>query len=282
MVSIQPYPGLPRLYLAHNALRIDPQGYWYRNFLFRVERERGLDWEEDLFNPLMLRWKLDEGQRAVVIASTEAHDIRESHANRSLELERRDGLAQKAPIRDAFVRALVAAADQYLAQRDEGWTIMAGYPWFTDWGRDTMISLPGLTLCTGNFTVAREIGGAFSLRVSEGMRPNRLNGVHSSKPTDSADYNTVDATLWFFEAARAYAAASSDYDFLQDELYPVFADIIEWHVRGTRFGIRMEDNGLLHAGEPGVQLTWMDAKVGDRVITPPTGKPVALQALCHN
>jgi predicted glycogen debranching enzyme len=152
---------------------------------------------------------------------------------------------------------------------------MAGYPWFTDWGRDTMIALPGLTLCTGNFAVAREILHTFSRHVSQGMLPNRLN--------DGAfDYNTADATLWFFEAARAYAAATGDYDFLQQELYPVLADIIEWHVRGTRYGIRMEDNGLLHAGEPCVQLTWMDAKIGDHVITPRTGKPVEIQALWHN
>jgi predicted glycogen debranching enzyme len=114
------------------------------------------------------------------------------------------------------------------------------------------------------------------------MLPNRVNEGHASTPPDSSIYNTADATLWFFEAARAYAAATGDYDFLQDELYPIFADIIEWHVRGTRFGIRMEDNGLLHAGEPGVQLTWMDAKVGDRVITPRTGKPIEIQALWHN
>ena len=283
MVSVEPYPGLPRLYLAHNASRVVPQGCWYRNFLFRVERERGLDFEEDLFNPLMLRWKLDKWQSAVVIASTEAHDIREAPANRSRELERRDNLAQRAPIRDSFVRALATAADQFLARRDDGWTVIAGYPWFTDWGRDTMISLPGLTLCTGNLSVAREILRTFSSHVSQGMLPNRLpNRLNNPHSPDSSDYNTADATLWFFEAARAYAAASGDYDLLQDELYPVFADIIEWHVRGTRYGIRMEDNGLLHAGEPGVQLTWMDAKIGDHVITPRSGKPVEIQALWHN
>src|SRR5258708_22304456 len=135
--------------------------------------------------------KLDEGQSAVVIATTEAPDIREAAANRSRELERRDGLAQKAPVRDSFVRALVAAADQYLVRRDDGWTVMAGYPWFTDWGRDTMISLPGLTLCTGNFAVAREILRTFSLHVSQGLLPNRVNDAHSAKPPDSSDYNSV-------------------------------------------------------------------------------------------
>lgn len=282
MVSVEPYQGLPRLYLAHNALQVAPQGYWYRNFLFRVERERGLDCAEDLFNPLMLRWKLDKWQSAVVIASTEARDIHEASANRSRELERRDSLAERSPVRDSFVRALTVATDQFIARRDEGSTIMAGYPWFMDWGRDTMISLPGLTLCTGRFSMARDILRTFSHRVSQGMLPNRINDPHPPQQVESADYNTADAALWFFEAARAYAAASGDYDFLQDELYPVFADIIEWHVRGTRYGIRMEDNGLLHAGEIGIQLTWMDAKVGDRVITPRAGKPVEIQALWHN
>src|SRR5216684_2008576 len=291
LVSVEPYPGLPRLYLAHNAVNVSAEGYWYRDFHFRVEQERGLDSREDLFNPLVMKWKLDKWQNAVVIASTEQVDILDAGDNRSHELARRDALVEKTPVRDSFLRTLTAASDQFLAMHgqpredNEDYTIMAGYPWFTDWGRDTMISLPGLALCTGKYNVAKKILRHFSRQVSQGMLPNRLieAGVAQNKDKAPApEYNTVDAALWFFEAARAYGAASGDYDFLQDELYPVLADMVDWHVRGTRYNIRMEDNGLLRAGEPGVQLTWMDAKIGDRVITPRTGRPVEIQALWYN
>ncbi|MGE5323681.1 MAG: amylo-alpha-1,6-glucosidase, partial [Actinomycetota bacterium] len=146
-----------------------------------------------------------------------------------------------------------------------------------DWGRDTMISLPGLTLYTGRTDIARSILRNFARHADAGMLPNRF--VDSG---ETAEFNTVDATLWFFEAARAYAAATNDYDFLRQELYPVFTQIIDWHVKGTRYNIKVLDNGLLSAGAPGAQLTWMDAKIGDWVVTPRSGKPVEIQALWYN
>jgi predicted glycogen debranching enzyme len=178
---------------------------------------------------------------------------------------------------DEFTQALRLAADQFIVRRADSCSVIAGYPWFSDWGRDTMISLPGLALATGRFAEAKAMLREFARHVSQGMLPNRFPD-HGEAP----EYNTVDATLWFFEAARAYVAASGDSAFFHDDLEAVFRDIIAWHERGTRYGIRTDADGLLRCGEPGVQLTWMDAKVGDWVVTPRYGKPVEIQALWYN
>jgi predicted glycogen debranching enzyme len=137
--------------------------------------------------------------------------------------------------------------------------------------------LPGLTLATGRPEIAKSILSEFSKHISEGMLPNRF-----PDEGEEPEYNTVDATLWFFEAIRAYAAATGDYNFVKKELYDKLIDIVEWHTRGTRYGIRVDSDGLLSAGEAGVQLTWMDAKIGDWVVTPRTGKAVEIQALWYN
>jgi predicted glycogen debranching enzyme len=180
--------------------------------------------------------------------------------------------------KDEFVRALVAAADQFVVARGTRQTVLAGYHWFGDWGRDTMIALAGLTLVTGRFETARGILSEFARHTSRGMLPNRFPDDGGHAP----DYNTVDATLWFFEAARAYLQYSDDAEFVRAELYDVLVDIIAWHVRGTRFQIHVDMDGLLSSGEEGAQLTWMDAKVGDWVVTPRHGKPVEIQALWYN
>jgi predicted glycogen debranching enzyme len=275
--SVQPYPGLPRLYFAHDAVRLQEQGYWYRNFLYRVERERGLDCEEDLFNPFALCWNLSKERGAKVIASTEQWDIGQAAATRNAELQRRQTLVASSPNNDPLVCALTVAANQYLVRRGGDWTVIAGYPWFTDWGRDTMIALPGLTLCTGKTEIARSILRNFARHTDMGMLPNRF--VDTS---DKPEFNSVDATLWLFEAARAYAAKTNDYDFVRNELYEVLTQIIEFHIRGTRYNIKVTANGLLTAGAPGAQLTWMDAKIGDWVVTPRSGNPVEVQALWYN
>jgi predicted glycogen debranching enzyme len=275
--SLEPYAGFPRLYFAHDGAQLQEQGYWYKNFLYRLEQERGLDFQEDLFNPFVLSWKMTDKQGATVIASTEQKDIREAAAARSGEMQRRRELVASSPVDDPLVCALTIATDQFLARRGEEWTVIAGYPWFTDWGRDTMISLPGLTLFTGRSDIAKSILRNFARHTDMGMLPNRF-----ADSGEQPEFNSVDATLWFFEAARAYAAATDDYDFVRQELYPVFTEIIDFHIRGTRYNIKAEENGLLHAGAPGVQLTWMDAKIGDWVVTPRKGKPVEIQALWYN
>lgn len=276
LVSVAPYPGLPRLYLAHNAAEVGMPGSWYRNFFYRLEQERGLDAVEDLFNPMMLRFVLSQASDAIVIASTERQDANHAAAYREAELRRRKAI-QQAAAADDFARSLALAADQFLVSRGDGSTVIAGYPWFTDWGRDTMIALPGLTLLTGNAHLAKNVLRTFAVHVDRGMLPNRFPD-HG----EAAEFNTVDATLWYFEAIRAYGAATGDYSLIKNELYPVLTSVLDWHIKGTRYGIRMLDDGLLHAGEPGVQLTWMDAKIGDWVVTPRSGKPVEIQALWYN
>lgn len=277
LVSLVPYEGLPRIYFAHNAISLEESGNWYRNFIYPVEQERGLDFLEDLFNPFTLCFSLKKNSAAKVIVSTSPVKVSEAETFRREESKRRNAVAASSTVDDDFVRQLTVAADQFIAKRDDGFTIMAGYPWFTDWGRDTMIALPGLTLYNGRADIAKGILRTFSQHVDRGMLPNRFPDLG-----EEPEFNTVDATLWYFEAIRAYAASTDDYAFVRSELFPVLQSIIDWHIKGTRYGIQMLENGLLNAGGPGVQLTWMDAKIGDWVVTPRSGKPVEIQALWYN
>jgi predicted glycogen debranching enzyme len=277
LAVIRPYAGLPALYFAHQADQIETQGSWYHNFEYDIERERGLDFQEDLFQPFTLRLNLAARPACAVIASTEASDAALAPSLRRQEIARRAGIAAALPSKEPLVAALAQAADQFLVRRGDLKTVIAGYHWFGDWGRDTMIALPGLTLTTGRADIARNILLAFAKHVDRGMLPNLFPDAG-----ETPEYNTVDATLWFFEAIRALTEKTGDADFVRKNLYATLCDIVDWHVKGTRYGIRMDDDGLLNAGEPGVQLTWMDAKVGDWVVTPRYGKPVEIQALWYN
>jgi predicted glycogen debranching enzyme len=277
LASVSPYQGLPSLHLAHNAIKLRRTGDWYCNVEYDAERERGLDFSEDLFNPFGLCFDLRLRRQASIIASTEQRDVTQAVEYRRAEITRRRKALVASPIEDDFAQSLADASERYLVSRGDEKTVIAGYHWFGDWGRDTMIALPGLTLPTGKYDVARSILRTFAKHVDQGMLPNRFPDAG-----ETPEYNTVDAALWFFEAARAYLAYTSDLEFVRDELYPVFADIISWHARGTRYGIKVDPSGLLASGELGVQLTWMDAKVDDWVVTPRRGKPVEIQALWYN
>ena len=277
MASVAPYLDMPRLYMAHNAVHAEATGDWYNNFEYEIERERGLDFREDLFNPLLLRFSLGPSVRATVIASTVSRAAADAPNLRAGEIARRRDIAAMAPSEEPFVRDLTLAADQFIVQRADLKTVIAGYPWFSDWGRDTMIALPGLTLVTGRFEIARDILLAFARSVDRGMLPNRFPDAG-----EAPEYNTVDATLWYFEAVRAYLAYTGEFEFVRTRLLPTLRDILDWHLRGTRYGIHMDSDGLLTCGEAGVQLTWMDAKIGDWVVTPRSGKPVEIQALWYN
>ena len=271
LTTFHPYSDLPALHLAHDPADIDANGCWYRNFQYAVEQERGLDFVEDLFNPCALTFEMNSRTRINIIASTTKHDAATAHDYRKAEIERRS------TNKTDLVTLLTAAADQFIVSRESGETVIAGYHWFADWGRDTMIALPGLTLVNGRWDIAKHILTEFSKHVDQGMLPNRFPDVG-----EAPEYNTVDATLWFFEAVRSFLQHSGNYEFVRTSLYSVLKDIIDWHVRGTRYRIHVDEDGLIFAGEPGVQLTWMDAKVGDRVITPRHGKPVEIQALWYN
>jgi predicted glycogen debranching enzyme len=252
---------------------------WYRNFELSLERYRGLGSIEDHLLAGDFQISLEVGQSVTFIASSENNPNLDGDKVYSDRRSYENNLLALAP---AVLPQLCLAADQFIARRrswidPDGKTILAGYPWFGDWGRDTMISLPGLTLATGRPEIARSILLTFLHHVNQGMLPNRFPDA-----SDLPEYNTVDATLWYFEAIRAYVAKTNDLPFLE-ELYPILEDIIEWHIRGTRYQIHMDPlDGLLYAGEDGVQLTWMDAKVGNWVVTPRMGKPVEINALWYN
>lgn len=275
LVAVNAGGEFPSLYFSHLACDVEPAGYWYKNFEYAIERERGFDFREDLYQPFVLRGELKK--TTAVIVSTGARDASKAAYLEKAEIKRRNALVKTAGVKDEFSKQLVLAADQFVVKRGSGHTVIAGYPWFSDWGRDTMIALPGLTLATNRPEIAKGILLEFAQSISEGMLPNRFPDAG-----DEAEYNTVDATLWYFEAIRAYAEFTGDYEFVREHLYPKLVDIITWHLRGTRYNIHVDTDGLLYAGSPQVQLTWMDAKIGDLVVTPRTGKPVEIQALWYN
>lgn len=272
-ITLKPYADLPALHLAHDPAEVDANGFWYRNFQYVIEQERGLDFAEDLFSPGALIFDLGDPRRVRLIASTAPHNISEVEKYRDAELRRRFAVS----CRDETIDVLRTAADQFIVARASGETVIAGYHWFADWGRDTMIALPGLTLVNGRPDVAKRILGEFAAHVDRGMLPNRFPDAG-----ETPEYNTVDATLWLFEGVRSLLHYTEDYEFVRTKLYAVLKEIIEWHVKGTRYRIHVDEDGLLFSGEQGVQLTWMDAKVGDWVVTPRHGKPVEIQALWYN
>jgi len=268
----------------------EPTHIWYRNYDLPVERSRGLEDYEDHLLAANFTAEIGTGESVLLVLSTDsavhldAPAALERLRARQRQLteqwrSRNPTLAEKAP---DWVRQLVLAADQFIvarpiAENPHPHTVIAGYPWFGDWGRDTMIALPGLTLATGRVDIAREILRTFAKFASEGMLPNFFPEAGSIP-----EYNSVDAGLWFFEAVRQYYAATRDTQMLR-ELYPVLAEIIAWYVRGTRFHIHVDRaDGLLHAGETGVALTWMDARVNGQPVTPRIGKPVEVNALWFN
>ena len=282
VASVTPYAGLPTLHVAHDASDVVPTGDWYRSFEYPVERARGLDCHEDLYQPFTLRFTLRGSRRATVIAGTEPRAARDADGLIASEQARRAALVAEAPEGDDLQQTLLGAADQYLARRGDGKTIIAGYPWFTDWGRDTFIALRGLCLATGRLDEARDILLAWAGVVSEGMLPNRFRTT-ARQP----EYNSVDAVALVRgrgarvprrgsggAAGRCATRAKPTRSGGRSRRFSKATRA----ARATAIGVDASD-GLRRAGEPGVQLTWMDAKVGDWVVTPRTGKPVEIQAL---
>jgi predicted glycogen debranching enzyme len=239
-----------------------------------------LDDRSDLYAVGTFCKSLALGESLGLTLSTEAEPDLNVDQSLEAELHRQGTLLERAGAVEAepLVQQLTLAADQFLVRRGQGRTVIAGYHWFTDWGRDTMISLPGLTLATGRAEEAADILRTFAGLVDQGLLPNTFPDRAGGDPA----YNTVDGTLWYVLAVRAYDRATHD-ERLASEVRPVLRRIVDWHVRGTRYGIGVDPtDGLLRAGAPGYQLTWMDAKVGDWVVTPRIGKPVEINALWYN
>ncbi len=278
LFRVQPYEHAPELFISTPQASFAAQAEWYYNFEYSIEQYRGLDAREDLFTYGMFHRTLREGDRFGVIVSTDNPAERDAFQLFAQEKQRREKLLAPQIAQDEFAKAFTLAADQFIVRRGADLrTIIAGYHWFSDWGRDTMIALPGICLSTGRFDDARKILRAFAQSVSQGMLPNRFPDAG-----EQPEYNTVDATLWFFIAIYKYLAYTKDEPFVRAELLPILRDILAWHDRGTRYNIHVDHDGLLYAGVPGVQLTWMDAKVGDWVVTPRQGKAVEINALWYN
>ncbi|MEA2416831.1 MAG: hypothetical protein QOI58_3488 [Thermoanaerobaculia bacterium] len=268
----------------------------WKEFDYERERERGLDYLEDLFTPGSYVLTLKRGDVLPVVIATEEDDwdalgmIEDERARREAlivlgggELGVGSGTESTAipastpTPHSQLPTPLLLAADQFIIERDEKKTIIAGYHWFTDWGRDTMIALPGLCLATGRFDDAKQILRRWLAAASKGMIPNRF-----PDGTNEPEFNSVDAGLWLFIAVWRYREATQDDEFVRDEALPVLREAINWLDRGTRFGIHVDLDGLLYAGANGVALTWMDAIVDGQAVTPRRGKPVEVNALWYN
>jgi len=302
-LEVRAFEGAHPFHLLSDQVQATPHHDWYRDYLLSLEAYRGLDTLDDHLYAGHFGARLNPGESLTLVASTDARpnlDGASAYAERQAYerelMEEADLLATpnrttikstapgeaEAKSGPTAIEHLVLAADQFIVRRPlpddpNGRSVIAGYPWFGDWGRDTMISLPGLTLTTGRYEIAARVLRTFARFVDRGMLPNRFPDAG-----ETPEYNTADATLWYFEAIRAYHHATGD-DSLLRELFPVLQEIIDWHQRGTRYRIHVDPaDGLLYAGEQGVQLTWMDARVDDWVVTPRIGKPVEINALWYN
>ena len=282
VVTCRAYDGVPAVRMLSNGdYRHAPE--WYRQFLYTAERNRGLDAVEDLASPGEFSWPLSAaGEQAVWVLEADAINSHEAMTAEAVVARVNDARAAERRRRDSFPTVIDRAADAYLVRRGTGRTIVAGYPWFTDWGRDTFIAVRGLCLATGRLADARDILVEWAGAVSEGMLPNRF-----ADRGEAPEYNSVDASLWYVVAVHELLErVPGGSDLLtarqREALESAITRIVSGCAGGTRFGIRMDADGLLSAGVPGVQLTWMDARVGDRVITPRIGKPVEIQALWLN
>jgi len=288
-VVLRAFPGAVPFRLLLEGGRFVARGDWHWNFLHREESARGLDDRADLYAPGAFTAALTPVEGLTLVATADATPPAGGPRSLAAAQARQQQLLRRAGVTDSnpVVQQLVLAADQFIVRRttggrgataDAGQTVIAGYHWFNDWGRDTMIALPGLTLATGRPEVAAEILRTFTRYLADGLLPNNFPDAAGAGP----GYNTADASLWYVLAVRAYHEATGD-DQLVDGMLPALREVIDRHERGTRYGIGMDPaDGLLRAGAPGVQLTWMDAKVGDWVVTPRAGKPVEINALWYN
>ncbi|HKW34285.1 MAG TPA: amylo-alpha-1,6-glucosidase [Candidatus Acidoferrum sp.] len=289
-MQITALDGTIPFYILSADAEFEARHEWYRDYFLPMERYRGLDDHEDYLLAAAASLKLNAGKSVTFVLTTNARAELDGVLTLAEHVERERNLFSKwagsdargASIAPTWVRQLILAADQFVVRRSlpqepDGRSIIAGYHWFGDWGRDTMIALPGITLTTGRPEIAKKVLFAFARYVDSGMLPN--NFPDAGGPPE---YNTVDAALWYFEAVRQYFEATKDEETIV-KLYPTLAQIINAYFKGTRYQIHVDEaDGLLYAGEDGVQLTWMDAKVDGRVVTPRIGKPVEVNALWYN
>jgi predicted glycogen debranching enzyme len=271
--------GTNQITIAADAGEFTAKPDWWFGQTYAIETERGLDDKEDLFTPG--RFVLTTAESATITLWASSHP--DPQFNWDEQLKRRRAAAVPAPLNTPVIQLLTHAVGDFISARkapdgSAGSTIIAGYPWFADWGRDTMISLPGLLLATGRFDLARQVLGVFAQYISEGMIPNRFDDY-----TNEPIYNTVDASLWFVHAAFEYARLSSDSKTLEEILLPACRAIVQGYTQGTRYHIKVDPaDGLVCQGDADTQLTWMDAKCEGIAFTPRQGKAVEINALWHH
>ena len=277
-LKLNPYEIIPEINIKHDADQFVGSGYWYKNFKYQREEERGLEDYEDLYSPGELVYVLKEGSSAYLIVSTEELPTGKVEFLLKQEYRLKRKVLANFEVEDDFFKSLILAVDSFVIKRASGQnSILAGYHWFANWGRDALISLPGLTLVTGRFEVAREILKFFSADCEQGLIPNQFREVD-----DKPEYNSVDVSLWFLYAVGKYLDYTQDYVFVREQLWDKILEIYNYYSKGTRFKISMDKDGLINWQEEALQLTWMDAKIGNWVITPRQGKPVEVNALWYN
>ncbi|MFZ5632819.1 MAG: amylo-alpha-1,6-glucosidase [Bacillota bacterium] len=284
-IAVKCVPEVPALKIfCGGGGTFSPGEGYFEGMLYPGEEERGENAVEDHYVPGRFVVNLEAGEEKVfsLLATIEEDLVHRRAGGEDLlaaERERCDKLLELSGCRDEFARRLTLAADAFVVRREStgASSVIAGYHWFNDWGRDTMIALPGLTLVTGRYGEAREILTTFARYCKEGLIPN----MFPDTPREPL-YNTVDASLWYFQAVYKYLQYTGDFDFVLEKIYPVLKEIARWYIKGTRYNIGMDRDGLIRAGAPGLQLTWMDAKVDHWVVTPRHGKPVEISALWYN
>ncbi len=279
-LAFAPYPELPPLTIFHSGSAFVRDGMWFLNHEYLRELDRGLDFREDLFSPGSILFDAGLGQSAWFIATLEPAHFQSPLDDSAIEsiLNEERGRREFGSTPD-LASTLRRALDQFRVTRfDSKPSLLAGYPWFTDWSRDTLVSLPALSEAGFPLEETKQILTMLLEARSQGLVPNRFSDAHSAP-----EYNTADATLWLLIAADHFAQTTKDFDFLRDFLYPAAQDILEWHYRGTHYDIHVDPSDrLLSAGAPDTQLTWMDAKVRSLPVTPRYGKPVEINALWYN
>lgn len=269
------------LYMKSDKAIYNEHGKWYEGMYYNNEFERGLDFEDAHYIPGYFEIYVEPHEEIEfsIIASTEPIKEIDGSIYFKEEIKRKEELINKLSYKDKLTKILALACDQFIVKRKSTGkaTVIAGYPWFTDWGRDTMISLPGLTLVTGRYEEAKELLITFAKYINKGLIPNMFpdNGI---KPL----YNTVDGTLWYFNAVYKYLQYTNDYEFIEKNIFYYLTEIMENHIKGTMFNIGMDEDYLLKAGNKDLQLTWMDVKINGETVTPRQGKAVEINALWYN
>jgi predicted glycogen debranching enzyme len=278
-IKLSSHSNFPPLFLYHNAASFTEAKYYYKNMEYQEEAYRGFDCHEMLYNPGYFAYNVEDGDNCVFVASTDSYEEIDTMELMQAEISRRSRLLREVGLDNSALDPLIIAADTFVCDGPRKGTkvITAGYHWFGMWGRDALVALPGLTLATKRFEDARAVLSTMAMYASEGMMPNRL-----SEDRNDPEYNSVDASLWFFYAVHKYLEYTGDYAFVERELLSVLTGILHHYTVGTRFNIREEPDGLIAFANSDISITWMDVRVEGKPLIQRQGKVVEVNALWYN